>query len=244
MTTPDQVLHVLCAGAAQGLVKALAPQVAAELGVRIEGRFGAVGAMKEALLAGEPCDVMIVTDAMIETLAGTGELEGRSRAALGRVRTGVAVKSAAPPPEVGTSEGLRATLLASDRIYFPDPLRATAGIHFADTLRRLGLYDRLAHRFATFASGAIAMRELAASTDDVPIGCTQITEILYTEGVQLAGALPPEFELATGYTAAVAARSAERERARRFVALLSGEASRELRRIGGFEVEAPPTSAT
>ncbi len=34
MTTSDQVLHVLCAGAAQGLVKALAPKVAAELGVR------------------------------------------------------------------------------------------------------------------------------------------------------------------------------------------------------------------
>ena len=242
MTTSDQVLHVLCAGAAQGLVKALAPQVAAELGVRIEGRFGAVGAMKEALLAGEPCDVMIVTDAMIETLAATGDLDGGSRAALGSVRTGVAVKSNAPPLEVGTSEGLRAALLASDRIYFPDPLRATAGIHFADVLRRLGLHDRLAHRFATFPSGAVAMRELAASTDDVPIGCTQVTEILYTDGVRLAGVLPSEFELATGYTAAVAARSTDPERARRLVALLSGEGSRDLRRAGGFELEADPRS--
>ena len=39
--------------------------------------------MKEALLAGEPFDVMIVTDAMIETLAASGDLDGRSRAALG-----------------------------------------------------------------------------------------------------------------------------------------------------------------
>jgi molybdate transport system substrate-binding protein len=76
-------------------------------------------------------------------------------------------------------------------------------------LRRLGLHDRLAHRFATFPSGAVAMRELAASSDDVPIGCTQVTEILYTDGVRLAGVLPSEFELATGYTAAVAARSAD-----------------------------------
>ena len=237
MTTPDQVLHVLCAGAAQGLVHALASTVAVELGMRVEGRFGAVGAMKEALLAGEPCDVMIVTDAMIETLAGTRDLDGRSRAALGRVRTGVAVKSDAALPEVGTSEGLRAALLASDRIYFPDPLRATAGIHFADVLRRLGLHDRLAHRFATFPNGATAMRELAASTDDAPIGCTQVTEILYTDGVRLAGALPHEFELATGYTAAVATRAADRERASRFIALLSGDASSELRRAGGFDLE-------
>ena len=231
-------LHLLCAGAAQGLVKAMQTTFTEQTGVPLQARFGAVGAMKEALLAGEPCDVMIVTDAMIETLAASGDLDGRSRAALGSVRTGVAVKSNAPPLEVGTSEGLRAALLASDRIYFPDPLRATAGIHFADVLRRLGLHDRLAHRFATFPSGAVAMRELAASTDDVPIGCTQVTEILYTDGVRLAGVLPSEFELATGYTAAVAARSADSERARRLVALLSAEGSRALRRAGGFELEA------
>ena len=236
MTTPHQVLHVLCAGAAQGLVKALTSKVAAELGVRIEGRFGAVGAMKEALLADAPCDVMIVTDAMIATLAAAGELDGATRAALGRVRTGVAVRADAAPPAVGTSEGLRAALIASDRIYFPDPQRATAGIHFADVLHRLGLHDRLAHRFATHPNGATAMRALAASTDDAPIGCTQITEILYTAGVRLAGALPREFELATVYTAALSSRAADRERALGFVALLAGASSRDLRLAGGFEL--------
>ena len=235
------MLHVLCAGAAQGLVKALAPKVAAELGVRVEGRFGAVGAMKEALLAGEPCDVMIVTDAMIEALAATGDLDGGSRAALGRVRTGVAVKSDAAPPDVDTSGACAPRCSRPTAIYFPDPLRATAGIHFADVLRRLGLHDRLAHRFATFPNGATAMRELAASTDDAPIGCTQVTEILDTDGVQLAGALPREFELATGYSAAAARRAADPERAARFIALLSGEGSRELRRAGGFELDPAPT---
>ena len=188
--------------------------------------------------------MLIVTDAMIETLSATGEVDGGSRAALGRVRTGVAVRADAATPAVGTSEGLRAALLAADRIYFPDPLRATAGIHFADVLRRLGLFDRLAHRFATFPNGATAMRELAASTDDAPIGCTQITEILYTDGVRLAGALPPEFELATGYTAALASRAADRERALAFIALLAGEASRQLRQAGGFELEPAPSRTT
>lgn len=235
MTAPDQVLYVLCAGAAQGLVKALAPKVAVELGVRIEGRFGAVGAMKEALLAGEPCDVMIVTDAMIETLAGTGDLDGRSRAALGRVRTGVAVKSDAAAPDVGTSEGLRAALLASDRIYFPDPLRATAGIHFADVMKKLGIFETLQPRLRTYPAGAIAMRELAANPAPRLIGCTQVTEINYTEGIDLVGALPDEFELATVYTAAVSTNAANPELALRFVELLAGPLSRALREQGGFE---------
>ena len=49
-----QALNLLCAGAAQGLVKALQAQFLDTQGAVVQGRFGAVGAMKEALLAGEP----------------------------------------------------------------------------------------------------------------------------------------------------------------------------------------------
>ena len=51
------------------------------------------------------------------------------------------------------------------------------------------------------------MRALAASRSARPIGCTQATEILSTPGVTVAGALPAGFELATTYTAAVAANA-------------------------------------
>jgi molybdate transport system substrate-binding protein len=237
MSAPQPVVRFLCAGAAQGLVKALEGPFAARTGARLDGRFGAVGAMKEALLGGAPCDVMVVTEAMIDALAASGQLVGASKAALGRVRTGIAVRSGEAPPAVGTPEGLRAALLAADRIYFPDPERATAGIHFAAVLRQLGLHDRLSPRFATFPNGATAMRELAGSTEASPIGCTQITEILYTAGVQLAGALPRQFELATVYAAALTARALDAGLAARFIDELGGATSAELRRAGGFEVD-------
>ncbi|MEO7336391.1 MAG: substrate-binding domain-containing protein [Caldimonas sp.] len=238
MTGAALTLHFLCAGAAQGLVKALEARFRTEAGANLEGRYGAVGAMKEALLAGEPCDVMIVTAAMIDALAVEGRLDGASAAALGRVRTGVAVRDGDAVPAVDTPDGLRAALLAADRIYFPDPVRATAGIHFAAVLKRLGVHDELAGRFATFPNGATAMRELGRSTDAAPIGCTQVTEINYTEGVRLAGALPTEFELATVYTAAASKTAGDPALAARFVALLTGAASRPLRLEGGFEFEA------
>jgi molybdate transport system substrate-binding protein len=238
MSAPRRVVRFLCAGAAQGLLKALEGPFAAQTGARLEGRFGAVGALKEALVGGEPCDVMIVTEAMIDALAQGGRLDASSKAVLGRVRTGVAVRAGDAPPAVGTPEALRAALLAADRIYFPDPERATAGIHFAAVLRKLGLHDRLAGRFATHPNGATAMRELAAATDASPIGCTQITEINYTPGVRLAGALPREFELATVYAAALTTQPADRALAARLIESLAGAESEELRRAGGFEVEA------
>jgi molybdate transport system substrate-binding protein len=233
MTT---TLHLLCAGAALGLVKAIAPAFEVQTGATLSARFGAVGAMKEALLAGEPCDLMIVTDRMVADLAASGELLGATRATLGRVRTGIAVRSGAPRPDVATPEALKSALLAATAIYFPDPVRATAGIHFADVMRQLGVHDLLAPRFRTFPNGATAMREMAACDSPGLIGCTQVTEINYSPGVELVAALPQRFELVTAYTAAISAKATEAALAQTLIGMLCGEDSRALREAGGFEV--------
>ena len=235
-------LHLLCAGAAQGLVKAMETTFAEQTGAHLQARFGAVGAMKEALLAGEPCDVLIVTDSMVRALQASGELATDGAAPLGRVRTGIAVRADDLQPPIGTADELRRALLAASELYFPDPHRATAGIHFASVLDRLGIRQEVADRCRTFPNGATSMHELVHAPAD-SIGCTQITEILYTEGVQLVGALPAEFELATVYTAAPAMRAADSMLARRFVELLASPASRRVREQGGFEFDAPDAAS-
>lgn len=229
-------LHLLCAGAAQGLVQALRPRFEADTGKALLGRFGAVGAMQEALLAGAPCDVMVLTQALVDALCEQGHLRADSRAALGRVFTGVAVRAGTPHPATATAAGLKAALLAADAVYFPDAVRATAGIHFDGVMRALGLRDALASRLHTYPAGAIAMRELAASRTPNAIGCTQVSEILYTPGVELVGVLPAEFELATVYAAAVATKTTQPAAAAQLVAMLTGAATLALRRDGGFVV--------
>ena len=228
-------LHVLSGGAAQGLVTALAGEFRTATGYEIDGTFGAVGAMKEKLLDGAPADVLILTRALIDELAAAGQVKPETRADLGRVRTGVAVRAGDPAPEVSSADGLRTALRGADRIYFPDPQRATAGIHFARVLEQLGIAAEVAARISTHPNGATAMRELAGASGTRPIGVTQITEILNTPGVTFVGLLPREFELATVYTAAVCARAAAPETAKRLVALLAGVAQGALRTRAGFE---------
>ena len=228
-------LNFLSAGAAQGLLNALRPGCEAEQGVALSGRFGAVGAMKEALLAGEPCDLFVSTDSMVAELAAQGRLDGATRAPLGRVRTGVAVQRGQAQPDVSTPEALHTALRAATAIYFPDPVRATAGIHFANVMRELGVFDELQARFRTFPNGATAMRELAACREPGLLGCTQVTEILYTEGVDLVAVLPPQFELATVYTAVVVAGSPRAAQAQALVQRMAGDGARALRQQGGFE---------
>ena len=229
-------LEILSGGAAQGLVAAVAPQLEAETGFGIGGSFGAVGAMRDHLLAGASADVAILTSALIAELTRSGHVVAGSAADIGVVRTAIAVRSGDAAPEIGDAASLRAALAGADAIYFPDPQLATAGIHFAKVLDRLGIREAVAGRLRPYPNGATAMAAMAAATGARAIGCTQVTEILGTPGVALVGPLPKEFELATVYTAGLGTRAASPDAARRLIALLSGAATQPLRERAGFEV--------
>lgn len=228
-------LQILSGGAAQGLVSQLQGKFFSEAGRGIEGTYGAVGLMRDKLLAGEPCDVVILTQALIDELTAAGHVQSGSARPLGIVKTGVAVKKGEAHPRVDTPEALKAALLAAKGIYFPDPVKATAGIHVMKVLKQLGIDAALASRLRVFPNGATAMREMAQAKEAGLIGCTQVTEILYTPGVDLVARLPKEFELATVYTAAVAAKAEQPQAARLLIELLVSPAAAELRRSGGFE---------
>lgn len=229
-------LHILSGGAAQGVVRGLEQAFLEQTGARLQATFGAVGMMKEKLMGGAPCDVLILTQALIDELEQTGRVEPGSAAPLGRVKTGVAVKAGEAQPDVSTADGLRAALLAARGIYFPDPQKATAGIHFINVVKKLGILNEVEAALRPFPNGATAMAQMAAANEPGLLGCTQVTEILYTPGVTLVAPLPVEFELATIYTAALSTRADQPELARRLIAALSGDASKALREQGGFEL--------
>ena len=238
MHTPHQ-LHLLSGGAAQGLVAHLEGSFKAQHLCSISGTFSAVGVMKAALLAGAPCDVIILTDALIAELMQSGHLLPDSAKNVGVVKTGVVVKSGDKPIDVSTPEKLKAALQAAQGIYFPDPIKATAGIHVMKVLKALGLDIELADRLRPYPNGATAMKAMADAEAKAGgsglIGCTQITEIVYTAGVDFVAPLPPEFELATTYTAAVCASSTQPESAAALIEWMVSADTAALRLTCGFE---------
>jgi molybdate transport system substrate-binding protein len=229
------LIHLLSGGAAQGLVTQLEDRFQAQHQCSISASFGAVGMMKDSLLAGAPCDVLILTEALISQLTAQGEVVSGSAHALGVVKTGVAVKTGEPAPAVSSPAELKAALQAAQGIYFPDPVKATAGIHFMNVLKQLGLDAELAGRLHPFPNGAAAMTAMAQAAGPGLIGCTQVTEILSTPGVELVAPLPKEFELATVYTAAVCARATQPQAARDLIRLLVSADAAALRQACGFE---------
>lgn len=229
-----KTLHILSGGAASGLVGRLQPAFEQAHGCRIAGTFGAVGAMKDKLLAGAPCDLLILSQALIDDLGRQGHADLATARALGGVKTGVALKEQHAPVALRDEADLKALLAGAPAIYFPDPAKATAGIHFLKVLQALGLAGDAA-RLKTYPNGTTAMAALAQAAEPDAVGCTQVTEILVTPGVRLAGLLPPPHGLTTVYTAAVATGAKEPELAAALIAALTAAEAAQARGASGFE---------
>jgi molybdate transport system substrate-binding protein len=229
-------LNIFSAGAAQSAVTQIAEKFQRESGNLIHANFGAVGAMKSRVVAGEPADVIVLTAAMIDELIQQGLVTAGSRVDLGRVGTGVAVRTGTPRPDVRDLRVLRGNLLAATRVVCPDPAVATAGKVVMSALDHMGITDQVKPHLKFFPNGLTAMADLAQSTGLLEMGITQITEIVANKGVTLVGPLPPEVQSIAVYSAGLAARSAHPERAREFIRRLTGFNAQAVLSAAGFEV--------
>jgi len=228
-------VRILSAGAAQAVTEQIIDAFRRETGHEVAAEFSAVGAMKARVTAGEPVDVITLTQAMIDELIASGFVQQGSRFDLGRVGTGVAVRAGAPAPSVSDANALRTAVLGAARIVCPDPAVATAGKVVIGLMEKLGVADQVRDRMQFFPNGYAAMRWLAAEGSARDLGITQITEILPNKGVAYAGPLPGAFQMKAVYSAGVASRAQEPQLAKDFIDRF--RTARALLADAGYELE-------
>ena len=229
-------LSILSAGAAQAVVMSVIADFERRTGHEVQAEFGAVGAMRAKLLDGRAADVVILTAPMIDELIASAQVATGSRVDLGRVGTGVAVRTGTPLPDVSSRAALHGNLLAARAVVCPDPAIATAGKIVMQMLERLGIGAELAGRMKFFPNGAAAMSWLAASAGHNEMGITQVSEILPHGGVTCVGLLPEEFQARATYSAGLVAQMQNPDVARQFIATLTAPAMRPLLVAAGYEV--------
>lgn len=237
--TNDQGRHptpllILSGGAANGLVSMIQEPFEAQTLQHVVGDYGAVGVMRDRILAGEPVDLVILTRALIYELAESGHVDRSSIRDIGEVVTGISVIHGQPIPAVSTIGCLRQTLLQAEALYVPDTDQSTAGRHIAKVLGALGLTETFKTRLREYPNGQTAMAAMVRNGSPASIGCTQITEILNTPGVEYAGDLPAEHSLSTIYTAAVSAKAASATNAFALIDMLTAPQIANERRERGF----------
>jgi molybdate transport system substrate-binding protein len=226
-------VSILSAGAAESLVTRLM-KTSVDEGTEIVPTFGAVGVTKESFLAGEDCDLFISSARGIAELRDTGQLDAEAVRDIGWVQTGIAIRTGDPTPDVSSETAVAEALGAAPVLFSPDPVRSTAGAHFRTVLNRVGMSDEAQALVSFHPNGATAMRALALEGRAGALGCTQVTEILQTDGVTLAGPLPPPFDLATRYQCALVRDPSDSPAATQVFELLTGPSTAALREELGF----------
>ncbi len=216
-----------------GLTKTL---LGNQVSINVGLNFGAVRTMYDLYVSGVPCDLLLLTRAQIDELDAAGCLVEGSIVDVGHVKTGIAVRADTKAnPDIHDSASLKATLAGASSIYCPDMKQSTAGLHVLGMLKQLGIWEEMKGRISEHPNGATAMRMMDTSNDAESIGCTQVTEILYTPSVRLVGLLPKEFELSTVYSIAVPKRSTEPLAAKTAIAKLCGDTNLSVRVAAGFD---------
>jgi len=212
-------IKVLSAGAMKGIVADLAESFHQETGHTVAISKGTAGEIRQKMTAGDPADVVFVTDTVIEQLAGSRVVVADSRSDIARTGIGVAVRDGTPPPDISSPQALKQALLAAKSIVYVDPaIGATSGIHFAGVLERLGIAEAVKGKTVLWPGGYAAEAFLKGQAE---LCVHQISEILPVKGVTLVGPLPRELQKITTYSAALSSRAATPEVGCAFIAFVS-----------------------
>jgi molybdate transport system substrate-binding protein len=200
----DEALRVLAAGAVKQAVTELAILGPRGIADHLELRFDTVGALRDAVLAGDRADIVILSEEGIAALAKASRIDERSKVDVGITAVALAVRKGAPVPDISSPEALRTTVLGAASIAYADPARgATAGAHFAGVLSQLGVAGEVSSRITVLPFGGDVIQGVGEGR--FALGVSQSSEISTHREVTLVGPLPAPYDKRTRYQAAMGA---------------------------------------
>jgi molybdate transport system substrate-binding protein len=214
-------VKVLTGGAFKRVLLAAVPAFEREAGHQVTVVNDTVGALVRRIEFGETFDVVIVSPSALERLAGMGKVLPDVGADLAKVGIGVMVKAGAPKADVSSVEAFKQAVLNAVSVGYIDPESGgSSGIYLAGLFARLGIAGQIASKVRLKRGGG-HVSDLVLS-GDVELGIHQMSEIVSTEGVTLAGPLPDAIQNFTTYSAGIGAAVSDREAAEALITFLTG----------------------
>jgi molybdate transport system substrate-binding protein len=227
-------LKVISAGAVRGLIAQIIDDYSLKTGQKFDFTIGTTGQLRTVITSGQHADLIIVAIPLMEELEKTGKLTPGSRADLGRVGIGVAVREGARVPDVATPDAFKKALVEAKTVAYTNPAAGgTSGIYFTELSERLGIADAIKQKAVLTNGGRDAAIEVAEGRAEMAI--IFVSEAIAVKGVKVAGLLPPTLQDYSAYAAAIPQSSTDAPAARAFIAALTSAAMAERWRANGFE---------
>jgi molybdate transport system substrate-binding protein len=216
------------------LLADLVARYAAQTGVVVNVvSVGGVDAAKR-VQAGEAFDAVMLASNAIEQLAAGGHTVPGSRVDVVDSGVAVAVRAGTAMPDIGDEAAVKAAVRAAPRLSYST---GPSGVQLAKLFERWGIADEIAHRIITPPPGIPVGALLARG--DVDLGFQQLSELMHLPGIAVVGPLPPEIQITTTFSAAVASTSAQPEAVRALLQFFASPETAALKQQHGMAAPAP-----
>jgi molybdate transport system substrate-binding protein len=228
-TMPSPPLQLLSSMATRELLTELTVRYEHETGQAITATaMGGVDAARR-VAAGDALDIVVLARNAIDRLATDGWLLPGSATDLVVSGVAVAVRSGAPRPDISDAAAVRAAVLAAGSIgYSTGP----SGVYLEGLFERWGILQSVRHKILVPAPGVSVGSYVAGGNCE--LGFQQQSELVGVTGIAVLGPLPPDIQLLTIFSGAVATTARAPEAARAALAFMAGDATAAAKRRHGF----------
>lgn len=220
-------VRVMISGGLSAAYEVLVPEFERATGHKVLTARGpsmgtTVNAIPVRLERGEPADVLIMVGYALKDLADKGKVMAGSSVDLVKSPIGIAVKSGAPKPDIGTADALKRALLAAKSIAYSD---SASGVYVStEMFQKLGITEAMKDKAKKIPATPVA--EIVAH-GEAEIGFQQISELKAVAGVDIVGPLPDELQKITVFSAGIAAVSKEPDAGRALIKFLASPVARD-----------------
>lgn len=203
-------------------------QLAADFGKRTGSAVTVVsdtaGGVHKRMQAGEPFDLVISTQDVLNRLTLEGKVEA-AHADLARMVAGICARKGAPVPAFPNAAAFKVAMLAAKNISYVDPASGgITGVFFLSQADRLGIGDAVRAKAVLRPGGSGVAAAVAGG--QAQYGVTLVSEMLPNRRVTVRP-LPAELQMTTIYTAALAIHAANAGDARAMLQDLRGQYGRD-----------------
>ena len=190
---------------------------------------GGVDAAKR-VQAGDAFDLVILARNGMDTLAAAGKLDAQGVVDLVRSGVAVAVPSGAIHPDISSGEAVKQAVLKAPTLgYSTGP----SGVQLAKLFEHWGIAEQIKNRIVQAPPGVPVGALIARG--EVALGFQQLSEMLNVPGVDVVGLLPPDIEIITTFSGAIASTCINTSPAHDLLAFLVSPACVQAIRRHGME---------
>jgi molybdate transport system substrate-binding protein len=220
-------VRVMISGGLTAAYQALVPEFEKATGNKVITAYGpsmgtTVNAIPVRLSRGEPADVLILVGYALDDLVKQGKANADSKVDLVKSPIGIAVKSGAPKPDIGSADAVKRALLEAKSVAYSD---SASGVYVStEMFAKLGITDAMKGKAKQIPATPVG--EIVAR-GDADIGLQQIAELKPVKGIDIVGPLPPDLQKITVFSAGIATGSKEPEAGKALIKFLASPAARD-----------------